>query len=97
LVKPVILYTYTKKERTMALTVKELIEELKYMDPDAYVHFSYNYGDHWRTQVAPVACTVSEAFVVESAYHNMDKVVEDPYDEDTGEEDPNARRVVIIE
>lgn len=83
----------------MALTVKELIEELKYMDQDAYVHFSYNYGDHWRTQVAPVACTVSEAFVVESAYHNMDKVVEedDVYDEETGDMDPDVRRVVIIE
>jgi len=81
----------------MALTVKELIAELSYLDQDAYVHFGYNYGDHWRTQVAPVACSVSEAFVVESAYHNMDKVVEDPYDEDTDEIDPNVRRVVIIE
>ena len=80
----------------MALTVKELIEELKYMDQDAYVHFSYNYGDHWRTEVAPVVCGVSEGFVVESAYHNMDKVVEDPYDEDTDEIDPDVRRVIII-
>jgi hypothetical protein len=80
----------------MALTVKELIEELKYMDQDAYVHFSYNYGDHWRTEVAPVVCGVNEGFVVVSAYHNMDKVVEDPYDEDTDEIDPNVRRVIII-
>jgi hypothetical protein len=80
----------------MALTVAELIEELKYMDQDAHVHFSYNYGDHWRTEVAPVVRSVSEGFVVDSDYHRMPKVVEDAYDEDTGEEDPNARRVVII-
>ena len=82
----------------MALTVQELIDELKYMDPDAYVHFSYNYGDHWRTQVAPVVTGVEEGFVVESAYHNMDKVVDecDVYDEETGDMDEDVRRVVII-
>jgi hypothetical protein len=82
----------------MALTVAELIEELKYMDQDAYVHFSYNYGDHWRTEVAPVVVGVSEGYVQESAYHNMDKVVDecDVYDEETGDMDPDVRRVVII-
>ena len=83
----------------MALTVQELIDELKYMDPDAYVHFSYNYGDHWRTQVAPVVCSVEEGFVQDSDYHRMPKVVseEEMYDDD-GEmsEDPDVRRVVII-
>jgi hypothetical protein len=83
----------------MALTVRELIEQLEYMDKDAYVHFSYNYGDHWRTTVAPVVCSVNEGFVVESAYHNMDKVVDEDkvYDEETGDIDPDVRRVVIIE
>ena len=82
----------------MALTVKELISQLEHMDPDAYVHFTYNYGDHWRTQVAPVVCTVEEGFVEESAYHNMDKVVdeEDVYDEESGDSDPDVRRVVLI-
>lgn len=82
----------------MALTVQELIDELKYMDPDSYVHFSYNYGDHWRTQVAPVVVSVQEGFVQESGYHGMDKVIddEDVYDEETGDIDPDVRRVVII-
>ena len=83
----------------MALTVKELIDQLKYMDQDAYVHFTYNYGDHWRTQVAPVACNVTEGFVVHSSYHSMDKLLdeEDVYDEETGDAPEDARRVVIIE
>jgi len=84
----------------MALTVKELIEQLSYMDQDAYVHFSYNYGDHWRTQVAPVVSNVSEGIVEHSDYHRMDKLVEDDedmYDEETGDFKEGARRVVIIE
>lgn len=83
----------------MALTVAELIEELKYMDQDAEVHFSYNYGDHWRTQVAPVVRSVSEGFVVDSDYHRMPKLVEDDEDiylED-GDIDPDVKRVVIID
>lgn len=83
----------------MALTVKELIEQLSYMDQDAYVHFSYNYGDHWRTQVAPVVCNVSEGFVKHSDYHRMDKLLDedDVYDEETGDAPEDARRVVIID
>jgi len=83
----------------MALTVKELIEQLKYMDQDAEVHFTYNYGDYWRTQVAPVVCNVSEGFVEHSGYHGMDKLLdeEDVYDEETGDAKEDARRVVIID
>jgi hypothetical protein len=82
----------------MALTVKELIEQLEYMDQDAYVHFTYNYGDHWRTQVAPVVCGVEEGFVGHSSYHQMDKLLdeEDVYDEESGNPDENARRVVVL-
>jgi hypothetical protein len=83
----------------MALTVKELIQQLEHMDQDAYVHFTYNYGDHWRTQVAPVVCNVTEGFVEHSSYHNMDKLLDedDVYDEETGDASEEARRVVIIE
>ena len=35
------------------MNVAELIDELRMMDPEAEVHFEYNYGDHWRTHVAP--------------------------------------------
>ncbi len=81
----------------MALTVKQLIQQLSLQDPHAIVHFTYNYGDHWRTAVAPEVCGVEEGFVEESAYHGMDKLMDedDVYNED-GERDADARRVVII-
>lgn len=41
------------------------------------VHYSYNYGDHWKTQVAPEATDVQLGYVVDSSYHQMPKVIED--------------------
>jgi hypothetical protein len=82
------------------MLVKELIESLKYMDQDAEVHFSYCYGDHWRTEVAPKASRVNEGIVAYSEYHRMDKLVqdeEDCYDEDTGNFKDEVRRVVVID
>jgi hypothetical protein len=82
------------------MLVKELIESLKYMDQDAEVHFAYNYGDHWRTEVAPKVSQVTEGVVEYSDYHRMDKLVtdeEDCYDEDTGDFKADVRRVVIID
>ena len=82
------------------MLVKELIESLKYMDQDAEVHFSYCYGDHWRTEVAPKASRVNEGIVAYSEYHRMDKMVqdeEDCYDEDTGDYKEQVRRVVVID
>ena len=82
------------------MTVQELIEQLGYMDPNAEVHFAYNYGDHWRTEVAPKVGRIDEGAVVYSAYHRMDKIAEDDtdFDEDTGEEivDETLRRVVVL-
>jgi hypothetical protein len=78
------------------MQVKELIELLKYYDQDAEVHFSYNYGDHWRTQVAPKVRDVTEEAVVYSTYHSMDKLVEDCDDEDEDYENKNLKRVVVI-
>lgn len=75
------------------MTVEELIEELKYMPHDAEVHFQYNYGDHWRTQVAPGVDVVEMGFVKYSAYHQMDKVEEPDYDE---EPEDNLKAVVLI-
>ena len=74
------------------MNVAELIEELKYMDPEAEVHFEYNYGDHWRTQVAPKVSAVQEGHVVWSEYHRMPKVAE--YDGD--EEDADTLKTVVI-
>lgn len=82
------------------MLVKELIESLKYMDQDAEVHFAYNYGDHWRTEVAPKVSRVSEGVVEFSDYHRMDKMVtdeEDCYDEETGDYKTDVRRVVVID
>ena len=79
----------------MALTVAELIEELKYMPQDAEVHFTYNYGDHWRTQVAPGVDTVEMGLVEYSDYHRMPKVVEPDYD-DEQDEDVEGKAVVLI-
>lgn len=62
------------------MTVEELIAELQMMDPNAEVHFAYNYGDHWRTQVAPKVDSVELGNVKYSDYHRMPKVVE--YDDD---------------
>ena len=74
------------------MRVADLIEELKYMDQDAEVHFEYNYGDHWRTTVAPKVTQVQEGNVVWSEYHRMPKVAE--YDGD--EEDAETLQTVVI-
>lgn len=81
------------------MTVQELIEQLGYMDKDAEVHFAYNYGDHWRTEVAPKISRVNEGVVEFSEYHRMDKLVdeEDTFDEDTGDYKKDVRRVVVID
>ena len=84
------------------MQVKELIEMLAEMNPEADVHFAYNYGDHWRTEVAPRVGRVDVGAVVYSDYHRMDKLMEEQYDvefdEETGEEirDETLRRVVVL-
>ena len=81
------------------MQVKELIEILSRYDQDAEVHYSYGYGDHWRTEVAPAVCQVSDGVVEYSNYHQMDKLVtdeEDCYDEDTGNYKQDVRKVVVI-
>lgn len=80
------------------MTVEELINQLGFMDPTAEVHFSYNYGDHWRTQVAPTVDSVYEGHVCHSEYHRMDKLVDDEDDiylED-GSRDEKIKQVVIL-
>jgi len=83
------------------MTVEELINTLQFMDMNAEVHFAYNYGDHWRTEVAPKVDRVDEGAVVYSEYHRMDKIAEhddSDFDEETGEErvDETLRRVVVL-
>jgi hypothetical protein len=81
------------------MNVRELIELLQDMDEDLEVHFSYNYGDHWRTEVAPVVDTVEVANVTYSDYHEMHRLVDD--NEDDGDEgddggDDGVKRVVVL-
>jgi hypothetical protein len=80
------------------MKVKDLIEQLGYMDAEADVHFAYGYGDHWRTTVAPKVRQVFEGAVQYSDYHRMDKLADEDFeDEEPGNPDENTRRVVIIE
>jgi hypothetical protein len=74
------------------MNVAELIEVLEGMPQNAEVHFQYNYGDHWRTQVAPTVDTVEEGKVKFSDYHRMHKVMD--YDDD--EYDEEGTEVVLI-
>jgi hypothetical protein len=81
------------------MNVKELIEQLECMNPEAEVHFAYNYGDHWRTEVSPRVERVHQGIVEYSDYHQMDKLVEDDdcYDEETGDYRQDVRKVVVLD
>jgi hypothetical protein len=78
------------------MQVFQLIEQLMDLDPNAEVHFSYNYGDHWRTEVAPRVGSVLEGMVKYSEYHRMDKIVdEDEMYEEEGDFE-GTRRVIVL-
>lgn len=80
----------------MTMTVRELIEELKYQDPNAEVRFAYNYKDHWNTMVAAGINHVDEGETEYSDYHLMHKIVDEPYDEDTGKIKDDIAVTVIL-
>jgi hypothetical protein len=75
------------------MNVKELMEALSGMDPEATVHFAYNYGDHWRTTVAPEVGDVREGYVAHSSCHDMPKEVRANEDDFEPEK---AREVVLL-
>ncbi len=78
------------------MQVYQLIEQLMDLDPNAEVHFSYNYGDHWRTEVAPRVGSVLEGMVKYSEYHRMDRLLdEDEMYEEEGDFE-GTRRVVVL-
>ncbi len=79
----------------MAYTVKELIELLKGFDDNLPVHFGYNYGDHWRTQVAPGVDNAEEVYVEHSEYHQMPKVIDED-DKGYGNEKKGQTRVLLL-
>jgi hypothetical protein len=80
------------------MKVGELMELLADFDPEAHVHIQYNYGDYWRTQVAPQVSSVGDGQVSYSDYHRMDKVVETDVEDDLEDQtpDPRVRNVVLI-
>ena len=78
------------------MQVYQLIEQLEYLDPNDEVYFSYNFGDHWNTQVASTVDRVSMGIIKYSAYHNMDKLLDETkMHEDEGDFD-GTRSVVVI-
>ena len=78
------------------MQVFQLIERLMDLDPNAEVHFSYNYGDHWHTEVAPNVSQLDEGLVKYSEYHRMDKLMDENemYEEEGDFE--GTRRVVVL-
>jgi len=79
------------------MKVQDLINELSNHDSNAEVHFSYNYGDHWRTIVAPAVTSVREAKVTYSDYHQMDALTTvDEDEDDNGIEPSDADRLVVV-
>ena len=78
------------------MQVFQLIERLMDLDPNAEVHFSYNYGDYGRTEVAPNVSQVDEGLVKYSEYHRMDRLMDENemYEEEGDFE--GTRRVVVL-
>ena len=64
-----------RKYKTM--TVQDLRDQLEGLDPGMEVHIGYDYGDYWKTQVAPKARSAEEQYVINSDYHRMDKITDD--------------------
>jgi hypothetical protein len=64
------------------MTVEQLIEKLQEEDPEAEVYFAYGSGDYWRTILAKKVTRMDEKPIQYSAYHEMNKVVEDEADFD---------------
>ena len=72
------------------MTVAELIENLKrFEDQNLEVKFQYNYGDHWRTQVAANVTVTEEGYIKYSDYHSM-------YVVDDKDEDPKSILAVLL-
>jgi hypothetical protein len=71
------------------MTVRDLKEMLEGQDDSMEVHIAYNFGDYWRTQVAPKASDADTAMVKYSDYHRMDKIDEE-------DDDDNSREVFVI-
>ena len=79
------------------MTVQELIEELSLYPDDMEVEFAYNYGDYWRTTVCKEIKNIDTGYVEYSAYHRMDKLVDNDDEEDDEEEAESKREVLLLQ
>ena len=79
------------------MTVQELIEELSLYPDDMEVEFAYNYGDYWRTTVCKEIKNIDTGYVEYSAYHRMDKLIDNDDEEDDEEETENKREVLLLQ
>jgi hypothetical protein len=66
-----------KEKIENGLTVGALIDELKNFDRATPVVFAYDYGDHWRTEVASTIETADSEEIRWSDYHSMPVTVGD--------------------
>lgn len=79
------------------MTVQELIEELSLYPDDMEVEFVYNYGDYWRTTVCKEIKNIDTGYVEYSAYHRMDKLIDNDDEEDDEEETETKREVLLLQ
>lgn len=79
------------------MTVQELIEELSLYPDDMEVEFAYNYGDYWHTTVCKEIKNIDTGYVEYSAYHRMDKLIDNDDEEDDEEETETKREVLLLQ
>ena len=79
------------------MTVQELIEQLSLYPDDMEVEFAYNYGDYWRTTVCKEIKNIDTGYVEYSAYHRMDKLIDNDDEEDDEEETETKREVLLLQ
>ena len=79
------------------MTVQELIEELSLYPDDMEVEFAYNYGDYWRTTVCKEIKNIDTGYVEYSAYHRMNKLIDNDDEEDDEEETESKREVLLLQ
>lgn len=79
------------------MTVQELIEELSLYPDDMEVEFAYNYGDYWRTTACKEIKNIDTGYVEYSAYHRMDKLIDNDDEEDDEEETETKREVLLLQ
>lgn len=72
------------------MQVKDLIELLQDMDPEATVHFAYNYGNRARTMVTPEITSVDYQMIAPNSY------VDDMAMIDESDDNDNAIEAVVL-